>query len=70
MRTHLVPRDKFIAECQARHQTSLLHPEDGSKASGEEYAFNGCESNNTFAECSRLAGDPLKSPVCLLLYTG
>merc|ERR1711884_146542 len=42
----LVPRDQLIAEAQARHQTSLLQPENGGETAGEEYSLLGSEGHH------------------------
>jgi hypothetical protein len=64
----LVAADQFIAEItEARHQTMLFEPEDGTKRSQEEYAFDGSEGNHAFSKTgsSRVAPSerPLRFPL-------
>ncbi len=63
----LIAADQFIAETEARHQTMLFEPEDGTKRSREEYAFDGSERNHAFSKTgsSRVAPSerPLRFPL-------
>lgn len=68
--TYLVTRDQLIAEGQARHQPSFLHPEYRGETSREEYPLNRRERHDTLAERRRFAADPLQRPVGLLLDAG
>jgi len=59
----LVPGDELIGEGEARHQATLLEPEDGGKGTREEDTFNGSKGDEAEGECGRSIGDPSKSPV-------
>ena len=66
----LVTTDKFIGESETRHETSLLEPEDGRKASREEDALNSSKSDQPFGERSPAIRNPGQSPLGFLLDTG
>ncbi len=63
----LVAADQFIAETEARHQTTLFEPEDGTKRSREEYAFDGSKRDHAFSKAgsSRVSSSerPLHFPL-------
>ena len=59
----LISRDQLIAECEARHEPSLLQPEDGGKAAGEE-------NPHTFSIGCIVRVDPPHGPVSFLLDSG
>ncbi len=61
----LVAADQFIAETEARHQTPLFEPEDGTKRSREEYAFDKRDHAFSKAGSSRVA--PSERPLRFLL---
>jgi hypothetical protein len=61
----LVTRDKLVGEGQARHETTLLQPENGGKGAAEEDALDGGKSNETLGKRRLLVRDPLKGPLSL-----
>src|SRR5688572_2916512 len=61
-----IPAYQFIAESKTRHQSSLLHPENGAEASAEENSFYGCKRHKTFCKASVL--NPAKRPFGFFLY--
>ena len=65
--------DKLIGECETRHKTALLWPEDRGEQSGKkikEYPFDCCEGNQSLGKHRTLIGNPSESPVSLALDTG
>lgn len=54
----LVTRDEFIGKCQTGHETTLLHPEDGSKSTTEEDTFDSSKCDQTLTECRLGVIDP------------
>lgn len=66
----LVTRDELVGEGEARHQTTLLQPEDGSERAREEDTFDGGESNETLTESGLLVVDPADGPLGLLGNAG
>lgn len=66
----LVAADKLIGEGQARHEATLLEPEDGCERAREEDAFDGGERDETLGKGRTLVADPVERPVCLLLDGG
>lgn len=64
----LITADELVAEGEARHEPSLLEPEDGSEGPGEENALDGGERDEALSERRTLVRDPLEGPVGLLLY--
>ena len=65
----LVSRDQFVREGQARHQATLLQPEDGRERAGEEDSLYSCESDQTLGEGRVLILNPLDGPIGLLADT-
>ena len=61
-----VSGDQLVAEGEAGHQATLLEPEDGGERAREEDTLDGGKGNKTFSE-RVVGGDPLESPVSLLL---
>lgn len=68
MGTNLISTDEFVGECQTRHKTAFLQPEDGSERTTEEDAFNRSESDDTLTIRSATA-DPSQRPIGFPLYT-
>jgi hypothetical protein len=64
-----ITRDKFVGEGQARHQTTLLEPEDGGEGARKEDTLDSSKSNQTFSK-GVVAGNPLESPGSLLGNAG
>lgn len=62
-----ITADQLVGEGQARHESTLLQPEDGRERAREEDALNGSKGNETFSKRGLLVGDPSESPVGLLL---
>ena len=50
-----------------RHESSLLHPEDGGERAREEDALDGGESDDALGVGGVVSVDPRQSPVGLLL---
>ena len=48
-KTHLVSADELVGEGQARHQASLLQPEDSSEGTREEDSLHGSECHHTLS---------------------
>lgn len=59
---------QFIGECEPRHDSSLLQPENGAKASAEKYTFDAGESHQPFSKGGGTI-DPLKGPISFFLDT-
>lgn len=57
-----ISRDEFVGEGQARHEASLLEPEDGSKRTREEDTLDGSECYDTFTKGGFLIGNPGERP--------
>ena len=53
-----VARDQLVAERQTRHESSLLHPEDGGERAREEDALDGGESDDAFGVGGVVSVDP------------
>lgn len=66
----LITRDELVGECQSRHETTLLEPEDGGERSREEDTLDGSEGDQALGESRTLVRDPLEGPVGLLLDAG
>lgn len=64
-----VTRDELVAEGQARHQATLLEPEDGRKRAREEDALDRSKGNETLGKHA-VRRDPLECPFSLLLDAG
>ena len=62
-----IPGDEFIREGQARHQASLLQPEDRREASAEEDSLNSREGDEPLGVGGVVGVDPTESPLCFLL---
>lgn len=63
----LVSRNELVAERQARHQATLLQPEDGREGSAEENALDCGERDEALSESRACIRDPTKGPVGLPL---
>jgi len=66
---YLISTDELVAECESRHDTTLLQPEDGREGAREEYALDGCKRTETFTVRRIVAVHPLQCPVSLPLHT-
>jgi len=66
----LVSRNQLIGEGQARHQTALLKPEDGSERAGEEDTLDSGKGDKTLSKGGVLVLDPLDGPIGFLADTG
>lgn len=62
-----VARYQLVGESQAWHETAFLQPEDRRETSTEEDSFDGSEGDDSLSEVGVLAGDPVHSPIGLLL---
>src|ERR1700759_4420013 len=61
----LIPADEFVTECQPRHKSSFLQPENGTETAAEKNTFHCSESNQTFGKTAILY--PAQSPLCFFL---
>lgn len=66
----LVTRDQLVGEGQARHQATLLEPEDRGKGTREEDTLNASEGNQTLSEGRVAVINPLDGPLGLLGNAG
>lgn len=66
----LVTRDELVGESEARHETTFLQPEDGSKGSTEKDTLDSSEGDKTLGEGRFLVLDPADGPVSLLADAG
>jgi hypothetical protein len=66
----LVTRDKLVGESQARHESTLLEPEDRSEGTTEEDTLNGSEGDETLGKGRVLVLNPSDSPISLLSDAG
>lgn len=66
----LITGNELVGECEARHESTLLQPEDGSERTAEEDTFNSSKGNDTVGKGRFLVIDPAESPVSLLADTG
>jgi hypothetical protein len=62
----LITGDELVRERQARHEASLLEPEDGRERAGKEDTLHGSEGDEALCESRVLVGNPAESPVGLL----
>jgi len=62
-----ITANEFIGKGKARHQTTLLQPENGGKGAREKDPFDSGEGDKAFGKCRTLVGDPADSPVSLAL---
>lgn len=66
---YLISTNQLITEGKPWHDSSLLQPEDGSKASTEEDTLHCSKGHYSLSKVSFLVTDPLNGPVCLLFDT-
>ena len=66
----LITRDELVGESKARHEATLLEPEDRGERTREEDTLHGGERNETLCKSRVLVGYPAKGPVRLLLDAG
>lgn len=62
----LITRDELVGEGQARHETTLLEPEDGGESSAEEDTLDSSKGDETLSKGGVLVLDPSDSPVGFL----
>ena len=65
----LVARDELITQGETRHEAALLEPEDSTECSAEEDALNSSKGEEAGGHGRLLVGNPLQSPLGLLLHT-
>ena len=62
-----ITRDELVGEAKARHESSLLQPENGTEGSTEENALHGGKGNHPLGEGGIAGIAPLQCPVSFLL---
>ncbi len=60
---YFVVTGEFVAEAEARHESSFLEPEYGTERAQEEDAFNSSECNYLFGKTGVGGVAPFESPV-------
>ena len=67
--TNLISADEFIGESQARHETPLLQPEDGSEGAREEDSLNGSKGHNSLSwnTSVKIRDEPVKPDVICII---
>ena len=66
----LVTADELVGEREARHEATLLEPEDGREGAREEDTLDGGERDEALGKARPLVCDPAEGPVSLLLDAG
>ena len=57
-----VATDQFIAEANARHESTFLEPENGAERAQEEFTFVRGKGDDPFGKAGVGGGAPFESP--------
>lgn len=66
----LIARNELVGERQARHEPTLLQPEDGREGTTEENTLNSSERDKSPGKGGFLIFNPLDGPISLLADAG
>src|SRR5678816_3228931 len=61
-----IAADQFITKREARHQSSLFHPEYGAETTAKENSFDGSKCYQ--ALCKTAVLNPAQCPFCFFLH--
>ncbi len=61
--------DKFVAETEARHESTLFEPEYGAERAWEEDVFDGSKCNHLFGKACTGVGEQFEGPIGFALDT-